>query len=67
MKVDLEKFTPGFHWLYSVFGPSMLNEKENEGCRQMLNKLSVQELLSLADTVTRKQIAVSGKTGTHAK
>ena len=57
-KVDLEE---------SVFGPKMLNEKEKEGCRQMLNKLNLQELLSLADTVTRKQITVTGKTGTRAK
>lgn len=40
----------------------MLSEKERDGCKKLLSKLSTAELISLADTVTKRQINVSGKT-----
>lgn len=36
----------------------MLNKTETEGCRKILEKLSFPDLVSLVDTITRKQIKV---------
>ena len=41
----------------------MLSDREKEGCRTILNKLSEQDLLTLTDTVTNRVVSPENKGG----
>jgi len=42
----------------------MLSDREKEGCRTILNKLSQQDLVTLTDTVTNRIVSPESTKGT---
>ena len=58
-----EKEEPTFSIFELTRAWKMLSDKEKEGCKAILNKLSRQDLITLTDTVTNRLVSPENTSG----